>query len=111
MLNQTTRTQVEKIMPAFIKCFPTCKEAYNEHEVYEIVRPLGFGNRRTRAIVKLAAEMPETPWNVRQLSGIGEYAARAHEIFCQGILGDSAPNDGSLARYWQWAKASGSYVI
>lgn len=39
---------------------------------------------------------------IRELHGIGEYAARAYEIFCLGQAGDKMPDDGPAAKYWCW---------
>ena len=42
--------------------------------------------------------------DVRELPGVGEYAARTYEIFCKGDLGDVPPADHSLVKYWNWAR-------
>jgi hypothetical protein len=63
-------------------------------------------NRRYNRLHNLAMFLINNPnWdNLRELPGGGEYAARTYEIFCQGILGNIPPNDGSLVNYWKWAK-------
>ena len=118
LLNCTSRKQVEKIMPEFVLRWPNPPALWNDDPsaVLDVIKSLGFGDRRTKRLYELAAALIDTPcgplWkDPRDLPGVGEYAARAHEIFCQGIIGDEEPEDGSLGRYWRWAKESNSYKI
>ncbi len=107
MLNCTTRKQVEKVLPEFMKRWGT-PQAFlyaNELEVIELCRPLGFANRRTRALRKMTEQYVKHEWlHAKELHGIGVYASRAWEIFCQGILGDEPPQDHALVQYWKWRK-------
>lgn len=111
MLNQTTRKQVEKVLPTFMLRWSDPISLFNAspNDVLEVIKPLGFGNRRTVRLYELALTMIDTPcgplWkDPRDLPGVGEYAARAHEIFCQGILGNCPPVDHALLKYWTWAQ-------
>lgn len=111
LLNCTTRKQVEKVLSIFIKKWSTPDELLRAEkmDVLEVIAPLGFGRRRVVNLYKMSSVFISGFSDVRSLPGIGEYAARAHEIFCQGILGDDPPNDHALGGYWRWANESGSY--
>lgn len=105
MLNQTSRKQVEKVLPEFQRRWPTPQRfiSANRVEIYEICRPLGFANRRTDNMMKMTHHYLAGPWeHARDLPGVGEYGARAWEIFCQGIIGEVQPNDHALTDYWRW---------
>jgi len=107
MLNQTSRKQVEKVLPEFVKLWPTPQlflEA-NPLAVSDVCRSLGFATRRTDNMLKMTRRYLTGPWeHARDLPGIGEYGARSWEIFCRGIIGDEAPNDHALVDYWTWYK-------
>ena len=108
LLNCTTRKQVEKVLPEFIRRWPSAAEFITHAEreqVMTLIKPLGFASRRTDNLLKMSQRYLCGPWdNVRELPGIGEYAARAWEIFCRGELGDEPPNDHALVDYWRWRK-------
>lgn len=107
MLNCTTRKQVEKVLPEFVRRWPT-PQAFlkaDKVEVGQLITPLGFARRRTVCLFKMTEAYLTTPWqHARELPGIGEYGARAWEIFCKGELGDEPPKDHALVQYWEWAK-------
>lgn len=120
MLNQTSRKQLDKVIDSFFEkwsCPWDLLVAPNE-EVAEHIRSLGFKNRRTERLKRMSDEFIEakklaalergegaslTGEKVRDLHGVGEYAARAYEIFCLGKLGEKEPEDGPLTKYWAWA--------
>lgn len=107
MLNCTTRKQVEKVLPEFVKRWSTPQAFIRADwaEVATLIQPLGFCRRRTGALMKLTEHYLAGPWSdPRELPGIGEYGARAWEIFCKGELGDVPPKDHALVQYWEWAK-------
>jgi methyl-CpG-binding domain protein 4 len=107
MLNQTSRKQVERVLPEFAKRWPTPGQFIraNRVEIYEVCRSLGFANKRSDNMMKMTHEYLAAPWqHARDLYGIGEYGARSWEIFCQGIIGDEVPNDHALTDYWRWYK-------
>lgn len=105
MLNQTQRKQVEQIMLEFIEKWPN-PEAFlgsDVDEVAHLIRPLGFVNRRGSNLRKMTKAFLESDWcDARQLPGCGEYAGRAHDIFCRGIVGSEPPKDHALTKYWTW---------
>lgn len=107
MLNCTTRKQVEKVLPEFRRRWPGPKQFLqaNVAEVVDLIRPLGFANRRSIALRKMTEAYLAGGWNnARELPGIGEYGARCWEIFCRGEIGDTPPNDHALLTYWRWYK-------
>ena len=108
LLNCTTRKQVEKVLPEFIQRWPTAS-AFITHarraQVMALIGPLGFASRRTDNLMKMSHHYLCGPWeHARDLPGIGEYAARAWEIFCRDELGDEEPKDHALVDYWRWRK-------
>ena len=107
MLNRTSRKQVEKILPKFFKKWPSTTEflSAQHDEIVELCRPLGFANRRTDVLLKMTEKFVTHDWvDVRELPGVGEYAARSFEIFCCDNLGCETPNDHALAKYFEWVK-------
>jgi len=107
MLNCTSRKQVEKVLPTFFKMWPTPQDvlAAESHEMSEIVSSLGFKNRRTETLKKLAKAYLKKEWtHVNELPGIGDYASRMWEMFFLNFLGDQQPHDGALTLYWKWRK-------
>lgn len=110
MLNQTSRKQVERVLPEFRRRWPG-PEAFvkaDNTEVATLIAPLGLLRRRTVALKKMTASYLAGQWSdPRELPGIGEYAARAWEIFCKGELGVEPPKDHALAQYYHWAKQHG----
>ena len=107
MLNCTTRKQVDKVLPRFRSRWPTPQNllSCDKEELVEVIKPLGFSNRRAEALIKMTSSYLRHDWNhARQLPGIGEYAARAWEIFCRGIIGETPPVDHALVQYYNWRK-------
>ncbi len=107
MLNCTTRKQVEKVLPEFRRRWPTPQRfvSADRLEVQSLIRPLGFAIRRTENIFKMTYHYLAAPWqHARELPGIGEYAAAAWEIFCEGVLPDEPPKDHALVQYYHWLK-------
>jgi len=107
MLNCTTRKQVEKILPKFFSLWPSAEELLksNPEDIAETIATLGFKNRRTKNLLSMSRSYLEREWkDPREIPGIGEYGARAWEIFCADKLGDEPPKDGALVLYWEWRK-------
>lgn len=105
LLNQTSRKQLEKVLPKFIQKWPNAEKFLlsQREEVIAIIKPLGFSNRRESLLRKMTIKFVEGTWSdVTELPGVGEYAARAWQMFCQNELGTSVPNDGALKLYYQW---------
>ena len=105
MLNQTSRKQVEGVWPTFVARWPT-PQAFllaDPDEVRDVIRALGFANRRTDNLLKMTRQYVAGNWtHARELTGIGEYGAACHEIFCQGNVPVIPPNDHALKQYVVW---------
>lgn len=104
-LNCTSRKQVEKVLGGFFARWPTPQAllAADRVDIETLCRPLGFATRRTDNLLKMSRGYAAGGWShARELHGVGEYAARAWEIFCRGELGDSVPKDHALVDYWNW---------
>lgn len=109
MLNCTSRKQVEKVFPIFVKRWPTPRDfmSANKEDVIETCKSLGFANRRTDNLLKMTERFLAGPWSdVRELPGVGEYAARSYEIFCLNDVGTTCPKDHALTQYYEWATSS-----
>ena len=109
LLNCTTRKQVEKVLPEFRKRWPTPQSFMHadDIDVVELCRPLGFANRRTTNLKKMTERYVAGPWqHASELPGVGVYASRAWEIFCQGTIGTEPPKDHALVQYYEWVKTN-----
>ena len=107
MLNQTSRKQVEGAWPTFVSRWPTAQAFLKaDHtEVRNVIKCLGFANRRTDYLLKMTRQYVAGDWShASELHGIGEYGARSWEIFCRGIIGSEPPKDHALLTYWTWLK-------
>ena len=110
MLNCTSRKQAEKIIPLFFERWSTPQSllSASQTDIAETISSLGFKNRRTQGLLKMSTAYLQGSWkDPRELPGIGEYGARAWEIFFGDKLGDDPPNDGALVLYWKWRKKHG----
>jgi methyl-CpG-binding domain protein 4 len=102
--NRTTRQQLSKVFPDFVSRWPTPADLLkaDEQEIAALIKPLGFSTRRTAGLLKLATAYLDNEWkNVRELPGVGEYAAAAHSIFIKNIVPEHV-NDHALAHYVEW---------
>jgi methyl-CpG-binding domain protein 4 len=106
MLNCTSRKQVEKVIPDFFLRWPNPEKLLkaNPADIAETISTLGFKNRRTKNLLNMSKAYMGEWSDARDLPGIGEYAARAWEIFFKNKLGDDPPADGALILYWKWRK-------
>lgn len=114
LLNCTSRKQVEKIFPEFRKRWPTATAfaIANPEDVRTLIKPLGFKDRRTINLFKMTADYLTPGWrSVRELHGIGEYAAQSDELFFEGKIGDDPPNDHALVKYHAWLKRNKSSIM
>jgi len=103
----TNRKQIERVLPEFFKRWSsaTTFNDADEDEVKDLISPLGFKNRRTKNLCNMTTTYLEAKWkHARELPGIGEYGARAWEIFCRGVIGSEAPSDHALTYYWYWRR-------
>lgn len=105
LLNCTTRKQVEKVLPILFRMWPTAVSmaSADQHAVSRVISSLGFQNRRAAGLIKMSKSYVTDDWtHAKELPGIGEYAAAAWEIFCQGKIPSSQPKDHALVYYYNW---------
>lgn len=105
LLNRTSRKQVEKILPHFIKKWssPQLLLKSNKNDVELLIKSLGFSKKRTDLLFKMSEEYLHKNWNnASELPGIGKYGSAAHDIFCKGIVSKTPPNDHALKKYVEW---------
>ena len=80
-------------------------------ELSELLRPLGFYNRRAKSLIRFSTEWTERDWqHPRELYGIGQYAADSWDIFYNNRI-DIEPNDGVLVKYVLWKRTKHSTPI
>lgn len=111
MLNCTSRKQVEKILPEFFMRWNSPNDFLlaSKNDVSSLIAPLGFCNRRSDRLISMTKKYVDSNWShVKELPGIGEYAARTWEIFFKNKLGSIPPLDGALVLYWNWRKKYGN---
>lgn len=103
LLNCTTRKQVDKIFPEFIRKYSSACDVVNSDEkLTSLLKPLGFANRRSKTLVKLANAYIKGFKHASELPGIGIYGSASWEIFCKNIVPKEPPKDHALARYVTW---------
>lgn len=108
MLNCTSRRQVDRVWGEFVRRWPDASSLLAEpiNNVADVIRSLGFGDRRAKNLHAMAECYLTRRWShAKDLPGIGKYGARAWEMFCLGIVGDEDPQDHALTRYWLWRKS------
>jgi len=101
MLNQTDRVQVKRVLPKFLSKWNTPRKFLKStpEEVIEIIRELGFYNRRERALRQMSQDYLTWDGNdATMLYGIGKYGSDSYEIFFKQNYGVQ-PTDKELKRY------------
>jgi methyl-CpG-binding domain protein 4 len=104
MLNQTSYKQVDKVRDVFFSRFNKAEDliAADNQEIIEIIRPLGFYNRRTKQWKKFSeAWLKWDGVDVSSLPGVGKYAEDSWKIFQLGIF-DITVEDKELKKYIEW---------
>jgi hypothetical protein len=109
MLNQTGRSQVDRVWPAFFRRFPRAQSCIFSgslyfSEAYAILHPLGFGTRRTQRVHEFSCWWHYDRvigFDIRDAPGVGQYAEDSWRIF---VLGERTiePDDKELRRYLGW---------
>tara|TARA_R100000008_G_scaffold84519_1_gene72121 strand:+ start:1188 stop:1529 length:342 start_codon:yes stop_codon:yes gene_type:complete len=105
MLNQTTRKQVDKVIWQFFDKWPTPDVFLGSKfsEVSDLLRPLGFYNKRPRTMRRFTKEYVGNDWKEPiELHGIGKYGNDAWKIFCIGDWRLVEPQDHALNKYHTW---------
>ena len=102
LLQRTHATTADRVYRTFIDRFPNAAAVYSasREEVFEMVEPLGFGNKKTNTLITLAETLveqhsgtvPDDLEILSELPRIGPYTARACLCFAYGrplVLVDS----------------------
>ncbi len=100
--------QVDKIRDELFSRYstPELMAAADPLELAQLLRPLGFYNRRARSLIRFSAEWSGRCWkHPRELYGIGQYAADSWDIFYNDRL-DINPDDGVLVKYVIWKRSN-----
>lgn len=100
MLNQTGRRPVKTVLPEFLSRWPDAESYLNSTpaEVIEVIRPLGFYNRREKTFRRMSEDFLR--WDLTdatKLYGIGQYGSESYRIFWLGQRFE--PQDKELRRY------------
>lgn len=109
MLNQTSYKQVDKVRFIFFDRFPTAKHLVlaTDQEIIDIIKPLGFYNKRARMWKRFSYAWIDWDWNdVKTLPGVGKYASDSWEIFQRGNY-NLVVEDKELKKYLQWINECG----
>jgi len=115
MLNQTSHKQVDQVREAFFDRFPNAESlaAASESEIADMIRPLGFYNRRAKAW-KIFSEQwiaavekfggTNIPLEeLEKMRGVGKYALDSWRVF-QLYDYKVEPEDHVLNWYVDWAR-------
>ena len=100
-LNQTGRIQVKRVLPEFFDKWPT-PEAFLKSDtktVIEVIKSLGFYNRRENTIRKMTQDF--LTWDkedATKLHGIGKYGSDSFELFYKKRIPENV-GDHELKRY------------
>jgi A/G-specific adenine glycosylase len=106
LLQRTRGDAVAGVYPEFIKRFPDPEslEKADEDEIRDLIRTLGFVNHRTKTLTDMAGlftehydgRVPESLQALKEPWRVGEYSARACQIFARGEV--MALVDANFAR-------------
>ena len=100
-LNQTGRLQVKRVLPEFFDKWPT-PEAFlksDKKTVIEVIKSLGFYNRRENSIRKMTQDF--LTWDgedATELHGVGKYGSDSYELFYKKRIPENV-GDHELKRY------------
>ena len=100
-LNQTGRIQVKRVLPEFFDKWPTPEKFLKSDTktVIEVIKSLGFYNRREATIRKMTKDF--LTWDredATKLHGIGKYGSDSYELFYKKRVPENV-GDHELKRY------------
>lgn len=122
MLNQTSHKQVDQVRHEFFDKFPNAETlaAASESEIADMIRPLGFYNRRAKMWKKFCLEWIDALDNyhdcdipiyvLEKMTGIGKYALDSWKVF-QLLEYDIDVDDHVLNWYVDWARVEKERLI
>lgn len=106
MLNQTTGTQVHKVIYKFFEKYPTPDSVIKGKvsSIENMIRPLGLYKRRAKTIKRFSHDFLHKEWvRPSECYGIGKYAEDSWDIFVMKRY-DTKPNDKELKAYLEYIK-------
>ncbi len=107
-LNMTSGRQVRPLLPVLFKAYPSPSHMVGsvDGELYTMIKPLGFANKRVYTFKRFSDEYINIPWeNAKQLYGCGTYALNSDKIFYLGEWRSVTPKDGELKRYISYIRS------
>lgn len=105
--NQTSRSQVDKVYKKLFQLYPTPSKMSTAicEELIEVIKPLGFYNRRAHTLIRMSKEFLEKEWRqASDLYGCGKYANDCYKVFCTGEWQSVEPTDHALNKYHDFLK-------
>jgi endonuclease III len=111
MLNQTSHKQVDQVRHEFFLRYPDAKAVLDapDQEIVELIRPLGFYNKRVKAWKKFCQQWLDVGQDapglaqLMEMSGVGKYALDSWKVF-QLYQYDTQVDDHVLNWYVTWAR-------
>ena len=100
-LNQTGRVQVKRVLPVFFSKWPTAESFLKskKEDVIEVIRSVGFYNRRENSIRKMTQDYLTWDRNdATMLYGIGKYGSDSYRLFYKNEIPEDV-GDHELQRY------------
>lgn len=100
---------MEPVMDILFQKWPTPNHlsSANPADVEDVIKSLGMQKKRAATLISMSSQYCSGGWSdVRELKGVGEYAARAYEIFILGKLGSAPPKDHALLLYWNFLSSN-----
>lgn len=101
MLNQTSRKQVKKVLPEFLKYWDTPDKFLNakEDDIKQVIAPLGMTNIRVKRLLGMSRDFLTWDRNdAKMLYGIGKYGSDSYEIFFKNNY-SVEPTDKELKKF------------
>ena len=112
MLNQTSRVQVKRVLPEFLRYWDTPDKllAAEIEDIKTVIAPLGMTNVRVKRLLGMSQDF--LTWNqedATNLYGIGKYGSDSYEIFFKGNY-SVEPTDKELKKFLQEQGINNDYV-
>lgn len=108
LLNQTTRKQVDRVIDELFDRWPTAESmaAADPKEIEPVIRSLGFGNRRSETLVRMAQDKLKG-LSFNEWYGVGKYAWDSYLMFVLGQRDRVGVTDKELLRWQKWYMEGG----
>jgi hypothetical protein len=108
LLNQTSRRQVDKVIGEIFGRWPTAESMANADpkEIEPVIRSLGFGNRRSEALVRMSQDKLKHK-SFDQWFGVGKYAWDSYMMFVLNQRERIDVHDKELLRWQAWYVGGG----